>query len=839
MDDKAEKELREKLEMLKRQQKRSEGHEPAAREDGGAAHAGSEAQLHEHQAKHVSPLDNRYLFLALFILILAIAVVLRVGMLKYSGFFEPDGFYHYSVITQAVENNYIIPNVSVFSGFPSHYRVTEPEGFYYVTIIPYMLLRYFGIGYYTIMRLVPILFGMLDAIGAYFLSRELSRSRVLGLLAMTFVAISSGDIARTAALVYRGDGFVTIFLITSLLLALKSVNAKKGMHKYYYAIASGVVLAVGITVWNGAPFAIVVYIVTLAVMLVYSFTKAELDLVYSTVVLTLALLLTYTLERLFILANVIRGVPALGSYHFFVFYAPLLLGGLLVFYILKNSSRLFVIAGSPYRRAGFVLAILVVFIVVLFAGAPKYVSYLASGGGGVIASGALYTTIQELQKPTLSFIWASFSYQVILAPLGIIMFLAFRKRLYNAGHNMSAARSATLGFIAIASYFALTTYLQINAIRYNSLVSVPFAILSAYAVYSVLSATYRKTRMAPVMAMLAAFVAVFYIAVLVSKNGIVSALVAYSVFFLGSIAYVFGIEKDPERKKIMNMIFLLLVGLFAIIITLNFVQTYIQSFTSVQADDINSQFLAAMQWMRNNTPANATVLALWPDGSVVEGWAHRQSLVDSVGGQNEVQIYNMSRFLFNESTDYAYLEKINRPQYIVVRNYWFAELSGIAIEGNITNSTAYGYDTMSSLHVQSLANSTEYIFNSSSYPYYSVDLVAAPSHNGSTQFSAYLGSVAQRGVALIKNIVLVNQSSGGYALYTSNSTAAINYTFMMDYQENSITGGTILGPKMLGSNMFKLIVLCNTLECPYNDANVTMQLVYRNNDTKIFHIEYS
>ena len=59
--------------------------------------------------------------------------------------------------------------------------------------------------------------------------------------------------------------------------------------------------------------------------------------------------------------------------------------------------------------------------------------------------------------------------------------------------------------------------------------------------------------------------------------------------------------------------------------------TYGASVSSGQADGINQQFLDAMTWMKNNTPANATAVAVWPDGSVIEAWANRTSLMDSVG----------------------------------------------------------------------------------------------------------------------------------------------------------------------------------------------------------------
>ena len=48
--------------------------------------------------------------------------------------------------------------------------------------------------------------------------RDDTKDKLFGILSMLFVALSMGDAARTSALIYRGDGFVTIFLILALAL---------------------------------------------------------------------------------------------------------------------------------------------------------------------------------------------------------------------------------------------------------------------------------------------------------------------------------------------------------------------------------------------------------------------------------------------------------------------------------------------------------------------------------------------------------------------------------------------------------------------------------------------
>ncbi len=757
MEEHEERELREKLERLKQQETEKTPHP-------------------EHADRKRTFLNNRYTFLAIIFAILVINVVFRVGLIKYTGFFEPDGFFHYVVIMQAVTLNHgIVPMNQILSGFPTHNAITEPGGLYYVTILPYAILQYFGISYYTIMRYIPLLFGILDAIGAYFLAKYLTHSRVAGLLAMLFISISSGDIARTAALVYRGDTFVTIFILIAFIMFVKTVMGS-GRRSWIYAALAGVSLAVAEAVWGGAPFGLVAFLAAIVLLTVYAFIKANEKLLKSAVILSLGVLLFYGIQWLFILTTILRNVPTLGSIHFFIFYLPVLLGSLAALYLAKRRQRFEAIAGTWQRRAIVAIALLALAIIIIVVAFPGYIGQLINSGGS--GGSSLGVTIEELQPPTLSFIWQSFSWQIVLAPLGVVLFLLLGRRIVDKEHSMMA----NIAFIAVIAYFMVTLWLQLSAIRYNSLVSAPIAILAAYSVYAI------------------------------PKS-------------------LWGIR--------WRWLILIPIAIFAILIILNTIQTTASSFSSGQADGITPQFLQAMVWLRNNTPTNATVLALWPDGSVVEGWANRTSLMDSVGGQTPQKIYNFSQWLFSTESNATYLYVAGKPQYFVVRGYWIYEIGGVATEGDISNSTAYGYDMMSSLNIQRSQNATAYLFNSSAYPYYSAELISTQSHNLTVEVQAYIGSVLSTGRFAIKNVIFINQSGGPYSEATSTIANTANYSLVVYFNGSSITGGAIIGPKMPMSNFFKFVVLCDYSECPYGASNVTMHVIYQNSDTKIIKINYS
>ncbi len=771
--------IKSKLERLKDEKRRDEG------------------KLNRNKIEQI--LDNKYIICGIAIIIIILSIYLRIDMLGFQGFFEPDGFFHYSVIMQSIANNFIVPMHSIYSGFyPNNNPITEPAGLYYVTLIPYFFLRYFGISAYTIERLVPVLFGILDTIAAYFVIKYISKSRVLGLLAMLMVAVSSGDTARTSALVYRGDGFITIFLLFAIFLIFKGLENNVNKKKYIYFIAAAIVLGVGTGVWNGAPFTIVVYILAVLLLIIYGFIKANIKLIKDTVILSLVLLVTIFIQHLFMAVNIIRGGQALSSIHILIFYLPILIGSILSYIILSGigPKKLFErINENATSRIIFLIAIAVISVLIMLSLFFNYIVSIATGQGLVVAGTPLTVTIEELQRPSFQFLWVSFSLELFLAPIGVLLYIIFRMHKIEAFEEIDT-KIMDYAFIIILAYLLATGYLQANAVRFNSLVAVPIAIFSAYAIY-----------------------------------------------VIGRIAYYYSIKKPTsftDSKNIKIALFAVILLIIAIVSGYTTYMAYQQSSTLFQADGINQYFLNATLWIKNttNTPANATFLAVWPDGSVIEGFGQRQSLMDSVGGQNSAEIYNFSDFLFNDTPDTQYLYKIGKPNYLFVRNFWYQELGGIAIEGSVKNTTAYGIDALQGYQPQYNRTINQTVFPFESYPYRAI--VVTRGNSNKYNMSAYI-SYQNSSFIPLRNILLYSELNGTSSTI-SLSPNSINYTLFVQYTLNGnsidVTGATLLGPSLPNSNVFKFLSLCNSNYCPYDNSNVSLQLVYQNPDSKIFKIIY-
>jgi asparagine N-glycosylation enzyme membrane subunit Stt3 len=824
--------------------------------------------------------DNKYFLPITAILIILIVVYLRVGLLQYQGLFEPDGFFYYSLIREMVMNHMLFaPHTLDISGFPWHNAIGESPGLLAVTVIPYYLLSFTGLSFYTIMRWMPIIFGVLEAITGYFLVKHLSNSKALGLITMALIALSSGNIARTAGTVYRGDSFVSLFVMLGLLFMLKAYSSKDRKWVYINTVIASIVISFGIIVWNGGTLAVAVYLFALVLMLLFAFITADERLAFINTILSASLLLTFGLESVYVYLNMANPGLALspgpnGYLYIALFFVPLILINLLSWILIKKSFF-----KTAKIRAIASIGTIIIFLILLLVLAKGTLAAITNQVGVVIPISPINSTAiginipqttQELQPPSYSFLYSSFGVQLglgliagylltlanapntltviltlLLAFIGILLYILFEHKATGKNPNLKVKNiglSISPALIALSAYAFIAFFLQTNAIRYNAIISIPLAIFAAYLIYLPLSILARQETNKPkeIIATALGTAIICAIALFLGfptlstgfKAVQAAILIAYCII-LCLIAYLLAsLVLKKIRLKYIALALLLLILLYS------FTITYQQSSTAAQADGVNPAFLQAMTWLAGNTPKNATVLALWPDGSVVEGWGNRTSYIDSVGGENGTRIYYFSNYLFNTSLDTQYLYSIGKPQYLVARNFWYEELGGIAEEGSVANVSSYGFIQLNSVNSTSNSTSSIFTFTDTSPPYYRSALVITPATNGSTSFKAYLGQAGSTQLAEIKSIMLMNSTTSQYQLI--NQTAnAINYTLMVSYIGHQITGAYVLGPDLVKSNLFKFTFLCNLASCPYSNSNASMKTVFMNGDTRILEINYT
>ncbi|BCS90586.1 MAG: hypothetical protein ARM1_0043 [Candidatus Micrarchaeota archaeon] len=777
-----------------------------------------------------SYLSNRISFkiaiISSIIIFVILGIILRISLLKYQGFFEPDGFFHYSVIREAItQNNLAIPEYNNLSGFPTHNKITEPEGLYYVTIVPWLILNVFGISYYTTMRIIPILFGILDILLTYVLTRKVFRdSRLIPLIASAFVAFSAGDISRTEALVYRGDGFITSFLLVGLILLVDAFYIYKNnswlRKKALVRLAiSYLVIGVGFGFWNGAPYMYFVILLSVIILSIYYFLVDNTDMLRFVLFAAILIIEIYAIQHLLMLVNFIRAQQALSSPRFFIFYIPVVLLPALLYYALKNRDKSIfkhIKIELLYGRVKLLASIVILGVIIITILFSKYLLTIASGDGLVIANNGLTESIEELQKPDFSFIYDSFGLEILLMPLGLVapLLLYIYYRRYNG--NKMLPELFTEGYFVILAYLIITLYLQLNAIRFNSIVAVPIAILAALAVESIY------------------------------------------------VIYLIIGERASSILRYSNKFILLLV--IAVLIYQLYFTDYIVYAEAFQADNINTYTLQAMSWIRNNTALNATFLAVWPDGSVIEGFGERQSLMDSVSGQNGLYIEQFAQELLSNNSDNLSFILEHKPDYIYARYYWLDELAGIAQEANLGSSDAAKRGIQSvplnqygSIYYESYSsnNSVYYFLDPILFENINKTLITNmtpilqlskvnQSFNGYIKISYY--AVNGNSISLLSSNVYrssftelynINNATFSFVRY-KNITG---YGFLVIYSNSSngpiMDAAYLLGPYAPETFYYELLFECNNQYCPLDNSSVRFNLVYDNVDSKIYRLTYS
>ncbi|MGC9156884.1 MAG: hypothetical protein ACP5GD_01710 [Candidatus Micrarchaeia archaeon] len=808
-----------------------------------------------------------YLTILAVLIILLVAIRFRAPLLKYYGFYEPDDYYHFSVIRAAIANNFIVPMYLSISGWPAHTIISEPKGLYYTVLAPYFILRFFGISAYQIMRHVALVFGLFDVIGAYFLARYLSKDKLLGLLAMALVALNMGDAARTSTLIFRGDSFVTIFLILALIASLAMMKETKQKKKILLAVLAGFLLSGANFVWNGAPFTTVVMLLFFILLLLFGYTFADTKLLNDAKYMLVMFLVWFAFVSLYKWAYLIMGQTFTG-WHFIPIFAVMAIGAYLFDLILKYSKH-----KRPYERFLIFLLIFAISMLAIYAALPGFViEVIKSGSFLTLSSNRFAETIQELQPPSYPFLLASFGLQLFLVPMDYPMIWSvnhiakywywllaivfavpyFFMQVFDSGGFAKGRARIMFGYsealLAILAYFAATAYLQMNAIRFNSLVSVPLSIFAAYTLYWLLT---EAKKVKPLF-----YVGVFLLILVLAEQYELSA------------KYTAGLS--PADEICMPQFFC--------------------------TNPSNPPVVQALSWLKNNSPSNSVVLTLWPDGSLVEGIANRTSVTDSVGSQNGSKANPFAAWLFNSSPDARFLlTPINgKPNYLLVRYAWLVETGGIYTEsgygvdnynqtfisrirselltkyhltswsqlnqtlGNELNQSInayieslYGYGPFNT--ISETTNTTTTLLTFSGYYINNIEFtgkLVIQTINGTKRFGGFLVETLPNGqsnVSMFSNVILYNiLNTSSVVISQSNFTTTDNYTLLVTYSPEpsiklpiNVTGAYLLAPGLAHSNMIKFLYECDYTSCPWNNNIAKLQLVYNNLDTKIFKIVYN
>ncbi|MDE1870595.1 MAG: hypothetical protein KGH71_06565, partial [Candidatus Micrarchaeota archaeon] len=105
-----------------------------------------------------------------------------------------------------------------------------------------------------------------------------------------------------------------------------------------------------------------------------------------------------------------------------------------------------------------------------------------------------------------------------------------------------------------------------------------------------------------------------------------------------------------------------------------------------------------------------------------------------------------------------------------------------------------------------------------------------------------------QGFSPLSHILLYNTLNGTFQQLSQSSpnSSGNNNTFVFEYSPTpkpgilvNITGAYTMNYGMANSNMFKLLFECGPGACAWDSSLATLRLVYINQDTKIFRVDYN
>ena len=205
-------------------------------------------------------MDKNQKLLLLVAIIFVAGLVLRIVFYNSGFFFEPDVYYHYEVVRTAIALGHV-PQYLSTSGYPATI-IPEPVGLYLTPLF----LTAIGFSAMVSILITPFIFYALEFIFAIIFIRLIWNDRQFLLLGLFFVFIAVASIARTALGTYRGDGFVSLWILIAFIALYYSLNSERW---YLFACAAGVSFALAELFWGGGQFGIFAFFVAFALFLLF------------------------------------------------------------------------------------------------------------------------------------------------------------------------------------------------------------------------------------------------------------------------------------------------------------------------------------------------------------------------------------------------------------------------------------------------------------------------------------------------------------------------------------------------------------------------------------------
>lgn len=232
-------------------------------------------------------------FCIAFLLIILLGVLFRLHNIKNFGFFEYDIYFYFGVAQHTLANHLIIPTPLPHSGFPIKNDFSEKPGLIYILLSAYLVAKLFlpTITLYTIVRLIPLLFGIFGMLEAYILAYSMTKDRNISILSMLIMAILPAAVIRTQATEYRGETYAPIIL-GAIFISILGYQKAKSVFSYKFLLSlifGAVLLFIALVSWIGSYYILAVFGFLTIIAISFKITSSKLRAVLITLFSGIAL----------------------------------------------------------------------------------------------------------------------------------------------------------------------------------------------------------------------------------------------------------------------------------------------------------------------------------------------------------------------------------------------------------------------------------------------------------------------------------------------------------------------------------------------------------------------
>jgi dolichyl-diphosphooligosaccharide--protein glycosyltransferase len=470
----------------------------------------------------------------------------------------------------------------------------------------------------------PVIMAVLTVLVIYFVGKDFGGKEV-GLFSAFFLALSSAYISRTS-LGFFDDETVGIFgILLFIFFFLRSIDTKRSLEKTVtYAVAGGISLAYLFASWGASRYALGITLVFVLVMILIKRYSTRLFVSYS-ITFTLSILIAVMIPRL--------GVKFLTE--------PTVLavvGMFLIMAALEISNRIKITKQKILFIIGYFAIIAVLFFTASSLGLigsleGKFESVIIPSER--IGEGAVQQLIQSVQEHRPA-TWGSFYYDLGVGILFIPVALYF------------IVQNPTNRNIFLAIFGLTAIYFAGSMARLTLLLAPVAAILWAYALVQVVKPFItilreepkiprRKMRFRP----------------RVGKE--FSAAFIILMFILLTLTFVLPSTPDSSYSKVIERA--------------NSPTTIAASSLPLRPNEIISDWLDTLNYLRVNVDDNAVVMAWWDYGYWITAIANKTTLADN-GTVNTTQIGAIGRaFISDESQAIEFMKAYDVTHVVVFTSF--------------------------------------------------------------------------------------------------------------------------------------------------------------------------